>query len=138
MMLKCEEQRNNDAKEQTRTRRTSYTSYGSAIARACGGGGGLRMEGRARMNLVIGHAAASFSEHRHSSARSLWGDGIENDDESSPTSPVSPCRICFVLPQMSYRRCLCTLSASEHNKLPCMHTTRIPLFSPFSNGAIGS
>jgi hypothetical protein len=45
------------------------------------GGGGLRMEGRARMNLVIGHAAASFSEHRYGAARSSGGDGSVKGDE---------------------------------------------------------
>ena len=39
------------------------------------------MEGRARMNLVIGHAAASFSEHRHGAARSSGGDGSVKGDE---------------------------------------------------------
>lgn len=43
---------------------------------------GLRNESRARMNLLISHAAGSQSEHKHKLTRALLGeDGIEQGNK---------------------------------------------------------
>ena len=54
-------------------------------------------EGRPRMNLLIGHAAVSSSEHRHNSARSSGE--TELGAATNEIHHPRPCnvRICFVL-----------------------------------------